>query len=106
MSQSIYYSSLASKGNCREVAFWIKSGVPIYDPSLPVSFHCPECKKNYQLKGSEAEKQTPPELLPQFLSFQCPGCRTVLKANVEQGHWRKDMSDRKSVYILNRTELV
>jgi hypothetical protein len=83
----------------------IKSGVPIYDPALPVSFHCPQCKKNHQLRGGEAEKQTPPKFSPQFLSFGCPGCRTVLKAPVAQGHWLNDMSGRKSVYVLDRTEL-
>jgi len=28
----------------------------------------------------------------------------VLNANVEQGHWLKDMTGRKSVYVLDRTE--
>ena len=37
----------------------IEWAVSIYDPSLPVAFHCPQCKKNQQLRGGEAEKQTP-----------------------------------------------
>jgi phage FluMu protein Com len=77
--------------------------VPNYDPELPIGFHCPHCKKNHQLRGGEAEKQTPPEFLPTFLSFKCPGCQTMLKSRVEQGHWVKDMSGRKSVYVLDRT---
>ena len=85
--------------------FWVKFGVPIYDPELPVSFHCPQCKKNQQLRGGEAEKQTPSELLPQWLSFKCPACQTVLKAPVAQGHWLKDMSGQKSLYVLDRTEI-
>jgi endogenous inhibitor of DNA gyrase (YacG/DUF329 family) len=78
--------------------------VPIYELSLPVSFHCPQCKKNFQLKGGEAEKQTPREFLPQVLSFKCPGCQTPLKAMVEQGHWLKDMSGQKSAYVLDRVD--
>ena len=85
--------------------FRVKFGVPIYDPDLPVSLHCPQCKKKQQLRGSEAEKQTPPEFLPQWLSFKCPACQTVLKAPVAQGHWLKDMSGQKSLYVLDRTEL-
>ena len=76
-----------------------------YDPELPVSFHCPHCKKSHRLNGGEAEKQTPPKLLPQFLSFKCPTCQTVLKASIAQGHWLKDMTGRKSMYVLDRTEL-
>ena len=68
------------------------NGVSIYDPELPVSFHCPHCKRSRQLGGGDAEKQTPQDLLPQLLSFKCSGCRTVLKALVAQGHWLKDMS--------------
>lgn len=79
--------------------------MPIYNPALPVSFHCPQCKKSHQLNGGEAEKQTPPEFLPQFLSFKCPGCQTVVKASVQQGHWLKDISGRMYLYVLDRTEL-
>ena len=84
--------------------YWLKSGVPIYDPALPVSFHCPNCKKRYQLRASYAEQQTPKEFLPQFLSFQCPGCRTMIKAKVEQGHWLNDMSGQRSVYVLDQID--
>ena len=62
--------------DCQRASFRIESGVPIYDPALPVSFHCPSCKKRYQVRGGLAEQQTPRELLPQFPTslgqFACP----------------------------------
>jgi len=79
--------------------------VTIYEPSLPISFHCPRCKASSKLLGGEAEKQTPPQLAPQFLSFRCPGCQTLLKAKIEQGHWLKNMTGQKSVYVLDRIEM-
>ncbi|SRR5258706_11966197 len=79
--------------------------VTTYDPKLPISFHCSNCKRGHQLRGEEAAKQTPLNLVPQFLSFKCPGCQTVLKARVEQGHWVNDMSGRKSSYVLDQTEI-
>jgi hypothetical protein len=78
--------------------------MPIYDLELPISFHCPNCKKKHQLRAGEAEKQTPPNLLPDILSFKCPGCQSMLKAKVGQGHWLKDMSGRKSAYVLDQAE--
>jgi hypothetical protein len=83
----------------------VKSGVPTYDPELPIGFHCPNCKKRQQLRAGEAQRQTSPQLLPMFLSFKCPGCQMMLKVKVEQGHWLNDMSGRKSVYVLDQTEI-
>jgi hypothetical protein len=83
--------------------FW--QGVINYDISLPVAFHCPHCNQTHRLGGGEAEKQTPKDFLPSFLSFRCPRCQTVLKANLGQSHWVNDASDRKSVFVLDRIEL-
>ena len=82
----------------------IDGGVSDYDPSLPVAFHCPHCKQTHRLKGGEAEKQTPKDFLPRFLSFRCPGCRTVLKGKLDHAHWVNDASGRKSVFVLDRIE--
>ena len=75
-----------------------------YDPSLPVAFHCPQCKHTHRLRGGEAEGQTPKDFLPKFLAFRCPGCQTMLKANLGQTHWVNDASDRRSVFVLDRIE--
>ncbi len=76
-----------------------------YDLSLPVSFHCPQCKQTHRLRGGEAEKQTPKEFLPRFLQFKCPGCQTMLKASLDQAHWVNDASGRKSVFVLDQIDL-
>jgi predicted RNA-binding Zn-ribbon protein involved in translation (DUF1610 family) len=78
----------------------VEFGVPIYDPELPVSFHCPQCGKDYQLRGGEAEKQTPRDFLPNLLSFRCPGCQTVLKARIASGHWINDGAGKPTVFAL------
>jgi len=75
-----------------------------YDPSLPIAFHCPQCKKTNRLRGGEAEKQTPKDFLSRFLSFKCPGCQTMLKAKLDQTHWVNDAAGQKSVFVLDRIE--
>src|SRR5882724_6848394 len=67
-----------------ELKIVIDSAVTNYHLALPVSFHCPECKKTHRLRGDEAEKQTPRDELPIFLTFRCPGCQTMVKARIEQ----------------------
>jgi hypothetical protein len=79
--------------------------VSSYDLSLPVSFHCPHCRATQRLSGGEAEKQTPKDILPKFLSFKCPGCQTLLKAKLDQTHWVSDASGKNSVFVLDRLEL-
>ena len=82
----------------------IDRAVSNYDLSLPVSFHCPECKKTHRLRGDDAEKQTPRDVLPKLLTFRCPGCQTMLKAKIDQAHWVNDASGRKSVFVLDQAE--
>jgi len=82
----------------------IVSCVSNYDPSLPISFHCPNCKQTHRLRGGEAEKQTPKDLLPRLLAFKCPGCQMMIKANLDHTHWVNDASGRKSVFVLDRIE--
>ena len=72
-----------------------------FDPTLPVSFYCPQCKQKQRLRGEEV--QSPKHL--SLLSFACPGCQAKLKANVDQSHWVNDATGRKSVFVLDRIEL-
>jgi len=83
----------------------IMDGMNKYDPSLPVSFNCPQCHKDWQLRGGEAEKQTPADFLPAILSFKCPGCQTVLKAKVANGRWMSDAAGRSAVFALGGVDL-
>ena len=76
-----------------------------YDPMLPVAFHCSQCRKSFRLKGEEAANQTPAALLPGFLSFKCPGCQALLKADLNQAHWVSDASGRQSVFVLDRIQM-
>ncbi|HTV40432.1 MAG TPA: hypothetical protein VMF08_07650 [Candidatus Sulfotelmatobacter sp.] len=76
-----------------------------YDPSLPIVFDCPQCKKRGKLRGGEAEHQTPKDFLPRILSFHCPTCQARIKVEVDNGRWLEDVAGQKVEFVLANAQL-